>query len=180
MESTKQSKAPKDEKVGTIRKADLAVSPLMIIGGLWFAYDSLRIIIETVRSGHATISTSPGLMPLIISVLIVITSISVLLHAIRSGARPTFLKPAVIREWVSSFENWTPLVVMLYFLIYVFGLIGRVPFVVATISFGVVMMITFRATKLIWILLINVCYTVFVIYCFTNFAYTKFPMNLFF
>ncbi len=119
-------------------------------------------------------------MPFIISTLIVITSISVLVNAIRSGARPTFFKPEVIRQWAGSFDNWTPLVVMSYFLIYVFGLIGRVPFVIATIAFGITMMVTFRATKLIWIFLINISYATFVIYCFTNFAYTKFPMNLFF
>ena len=180
MEKTKQSTAAQDDKVRTIRQADLVVSPLMIIGGLWFAYDSIMISIETIRSGHATISTSPGLMPLIISTLIVITSISVLINAIRSGAQPTFLRSEVIRKWAGSFENWTPLVVMAYFLIYVFGLIGRVPFVFATIAFGITMMVTFRATKLIWIFLINICYATFVIYCFTNFAYTKFPMNLFF
>jgi divalent metal cation (Fe/Co/Zn/Cd) transporter len=180
MESSPQETATQDNKVRSIRQADLVVSTLMIIGGLWFAYDSLMIIIETVNSGHATISTSPGLLPFIISMLIVITSISVLRNAIRSGARPTFLRLKVIREWAGSFDNWTPLVVMAYFVIYVFGLIGRVPFVFATIAFGITMMVTFKATKLIWILLINICYVTFVIYCFTNFAYTKFPMNLFF
>ncbi len=60
MESAEQKIPMQDDKVRIIRQADLVVSPLMIIGGLWFAYDSLMITIETIGSGHATISTSPA------------------------------------------------------------------------------------------------------------------------
>ena len=80
---------------------------------------------------------------------------------------------------MASFENWTPLIVMSYFAAYVFNLIGRIPFIFATLAFGIAMMATFRAAKLVWIVVINVLYAVFVIYCFSNFAYTKFPMSLF-
>ena len=66
---------------------------------------------------------------------------------------------------------------MAYFIIYVFVLVGRIPFLYATLAFGISMMLTIKATKLHWIILINVLYASFVIYCFTNFAYTKFPMG---
>ena len=168
-----------DKKIRTIRRSDLIVSTIMIIGGLWFAYDSVIMSYKTIKAGHATIATSPGLFPLIISVLIVLTSISVLVNAIRSGASLTFLTPSFIKNWAASFENWTPLIVMAYFVTYVFILIGNIPFIFATLAFGIAMMATFRATKLIWIVIINVLYATFVIYCFSNFAYTKFPMSLF-
>ncbi len=167
------------ERTRTIRRADLVVSPLMIAGGLWFAYDSIQISIETISAGHATIVTSPGLLPLIISLLIVVTSIWLFINAIRSGARPDFLKPAVIRNWASKRDSWTPLIVMAFFATYVFGLIGRVPFIAATLVFGIGMMAVFKATKWYWIIVINVAYATFVIYAFTNFAYTKFPMSVF-
>ncbi len=168
-----------DRKIRTIRRADLIVSTILIIGGLWFAYDSFMMSYKTIKDGHATIATSPGLFPFIISLLIVLTSCSVLVNAIRSGASLAFLTPRFLKSWMASFENWTPLIVMGYFVMYVFILIGRIPFIFATLAFGIAMMATFRATKLIWIVVINVLYAVFVIYCFSNFAYTKFPMSLF-
>lgn len=168
-----------DKKVKTIRRSDLIVSTIMIIGGLWFAYDSFLMSYKTISAGHATVATSPGLFPFIISVLITLTSVSVLVHAIRSGASLSFLTPQFIKNWASNSENWTPLIVMVYFVTYVFILIGNIPFIFATLAFGIAMMATFRATKLIWIAVINVLYATFVIYCFSNFAYTKFPMSLF-
>jgi len=168
-----------DNKVLTIRRSDLIVSTIMILGGLWFAYDSFKMSYLTIKAGHATIATSPGLFPFIISVLIILCSISVLLNAIRSGASLTFLTPSFLKRWAANFENWIPLVVMCYFVVFVFILIGRIPFIFATLSFGMAMMLTFRATRVIWIVVINVVYSTFVIYCFSNFAYTKFPMSLF-
>lgn len=178
---TTESQLPTEtlEKTRMIRRADLIVSPLMIAGGLWFAYDSIRITIETISAGHATLVTSPGLMPLIISSLIVLTSTWLFFNAIRSGARLDFLRPAVVRAWASRWENWTPLIVMAFFATYVFVLIGRIPFIFATLVFGIGMMATFKAAKWYWIIVINVAYATFVIYAFTNFAYTKFPMTLF-
>lgn len=168
-----------DKKVLIIRRSDLIVSTIMVIGGLWFAYDSFMMSYQTIKAGHATIATSPGLFPFIISVLIILSSISVLLNAIRSGASLSFLTPSFLRSWVASFENWISLIVMFYFVVYVFILIGRIPFIFATLTFGIAMMLTFRATRIIWIVIINVVYSTFVIYCFSNFAYTKFPMSLF-
>ena len=162
-----------------IRRADLVVSPIMIVGGLWFAYDSIRISIETISAGHATIETSPGLFPLIISTLIVVTSIWVFVHALRSGARYDFLRPVAVKAWASNRENWTPLIVMAFFVLYVFVLIGRIPFEFATAAFGVAMMATFKATKWRWIIVINAAYAAFVIYAFSNFAYTQFPLTFF-
>lgn len=168
-----------DPKLRTIRRADLIVSTLMIIVGLWFAGDSFLMSWKTIKAGHATVATSPGLFPFIVSTLIVLTSISVLVNAIRSGVSLAFLKPQAIKKWSSKLENWTPLIVMAYFIIYVFILVGQIPFLYATLAFGISMMVTFKATKLHWIILINVLYASFVIYCFTNFAYTKFPMGAF-
>ena len=179
MASDKHEDPQQDEKTRTIRRADLVISTILILGGVWLAYDSFMMSWQTIKAGHATISTSPGLFPLIISILIVLTSASVLRNAIRSGASLRFLTPAAIKRWAADFGNWTPLIVMAYFLIYVFGLVGRIPFFYATLAFGVSMMTTFKATRLVWIVLINVLYAAFVIYCFTNFAYTKFPLGAF-
>ena len=68
---------------------------------------------------------------------------------------------------------------MAFFATYVFVLIGRVPFIAATLAFGIGMMAVFKSTKWYWIVVINVAYATFVIYAFTNFAYTKFPMSVF-
>lgn len=168
-----------DEKTKRIRRGDLIISPVMIVGGLWFAYDSFMMSYGTIQSGEATIPTSPGLLPFLISLLIVACSVAVLRNAIRSGADLSFLAPEVIKRVASKFENWTALLVMAMFAVYVFVLIGRIPFIAATILFGVAMMGVFKAAKPIWIAVITVTYATIVVYCFSTFAATQFPMSVF-
>lgn len=168
-----------DDKTRRLRRGDLIISPLMILGGVWLAIDSFLMSRETILSGESTVATSPGLLPIIISSLIVICSVSVLLNAIRSGADLSFLKPSALGPIASKFENWTSLIVMAMFAIYIFVLIGRIPFIAATILFGVSMMLVFKAAKPIWVFVIVGVYSLVVIYSFSELAATQFPLGIF-
>jgi len=167
----------RDQKTRHIRCGDLIISPLMIVGGIWFAYDSYLMSHAAIAAGNATIPTAPGLMPFVVSTLVVLCSIFVFVNALRSGADLSFLRWQRLTPVLTDRGNLTAPIVMGLFATYVFVLIGTVPFLVATVAFGVTMMAIFKATKWRWIVVINAIYAVFVIYCFTNFAYTKFPFS---
>lgn len=166
-----------DQKTRHIRCGDLIISPLMIVGGIWFAYDSYLMSHSAIATGNASIPTAPGLMPFVVSVLIVLCSAFVFVNALRSGADLSFLQWRRLKPVLTTRENLTAPIVMGLFATYVFVLIGNLPFLVATVVFSIAMMGVFKATKWRWIVLINAVYAVFVIYCFTNFAYTKFPFS---
>lgn len=164
-----------EERTHRIRRGDLIISPLMIAGSCWFAYDSYEMSRIAIETGNATIPTSPGLMPFLISVLIAICSVRVFVIALRSGADLSFLRLESLRPHFAQREHWTAPIVMGLFATYVFVLIGHIPFLAATIAYGIAMMVFFKATRWIWILTINVVYAVFVVFCFSEFAFTNFP-----
>lgn len=166
-----------DKKTHGIRCGDLVISPLMVVGGLWFAYDSYRMSHAAIVAGKATIETAPGLMPFVVSTLIVLCSVYVFVNALRSGADLGFLQWARLKPALTNREKLTAPIVMGLFAAYVFLLIGNLPFLVATVIFGIAMMGIFKATQWRWIIVINVVYAAVVVYCFTEFAFTKFPFS---
>lgn len=172
-----QPRTEMDPKIRRIRCGDLVISPLMIAGGLWFAYDSYQMSHAAIAAGKASIPTAPGLMPFVVSVLIIICSIYVLVNALISGADLSALRWQRLKPVLADRENLTAPIVMGMFAAYVFVLIGNLPFVVATAVFGITMMAVFKATRWRWIVVINVAYAFFVVYCFTEFAFTKFPFS---
>lgn len=164
-----------DEKTRKMRSGDLVISPVMMVLSLYFTVESLFMIADTTSSGVSTIATSPGLFPALIGFLIFCCSGWVFWNALRSRVGYWFLKPEVIRAYLSRWDSWQPAVVIAMFVAYVFVLIGWLPFLVATALFGITMMAVFRAAKPWVIVAIVIPYVVFVGYAFTRFAATSFP-----
>jgi len=178
------SKTPKkpvlDEKTKKIRDADIPISIIFILGTIWTAYESIRMSYEMYSKGLATLYTVPGLFPFIVSVCILICSIVVLVNAVSVGGDIKFLSPDALKKTFTSLQAFTPTIVMGLMVIYVFLLADRIPFVIATFIFIFLLMTIFKATKIIWIILIGASYSVAIVYFFTTVVGTQFPISLFF
>jgi len=178
--SMKKEKPVLDEKTKNMRDGDIIISILLILVSIWTAYESLRMSYEMYSRGLADFYTVPGLSPFIVSVLILICAIVVLVNAIRVGGDLKFLSPTVLKKTFSSLETFTPIIVIGLMWIYVFILVDRIPFTIATFIFIVLLMVIFKATRLIWTLLISALYSVAIVYFFAKIVGTIFPITLFF
>jgi hypothetical protein len=186
MQDTSISEAPIIEEpdenspdVKKIRQADLVISPILIALSAWFGYDSYVLSKKAIMAGQATISTSPGLFPLVTCAAIAACSVYVLIHALRTRPSLDFLSWQVIRRHYSAFDPWVSIIVFGLFAIYVFVFLNRMPFELATIIYILAMMIIFKATRL-WIAVpVAVFYTLGVAFSFTQWAATLLPKSIF-
>jgi hypothetical protein len=176
----KSGKFSINQKTKKIRDADIIIIILLILGTSWSAYESLRMSYEVYSKGQANLYTVPGLLPFIVSICILGSSIWVLINAIRAGGNLKFLSPRSIKKTFSKFEAFIPTIVMGLMWIYVFIFINRIPFLISTFIFITLFMIIFKATQLIRILLISALYSATIVYFFTKVVGTQFPIPLFF
>lgn len=178
--SQEREKPALDEKTKKIRDADIIISTIFIVGSGWSAYESLRMSHEMYSRGLATLYTVPGLSPFIVSICILVCSVVVLVNAIRVGGDLKFLFPAALKKTFSSLQAFTPTIIMGMLCTYVFILVQRIPFTIATFVFITLLMTIFKATKVHWIIVIGVLYSVAIVYFFTTVVGTQFPIYLFF
>jgi hypothetical protein len=166
-------------EVKKTRQADLVISPLLIVLSLWFGYDSYILSKKAIMAGQATISTSPGLFPLVTCTAIAACSIYVLIHALKTKPSLSFLSWRTIRKHYSAFDPWVSIIVFGMFAIYVFVFLNRLPFELATVIYILAMMVTFKAARL-WIAVpVAVLYTLGVAFSFTQWAATLLPKSIF-
>jgi len=169
-----------DSKTKKIRDADLIISALFIAGSLWTAYESFRMSREVYTKGLANLYTVPGLFPFIVSVAILGCSIYVFLNALRVGGDLKFLLPSNIMKSFNSLEAFTPTIVFVALVVYVYILAERISFDIATFIFVAFLMAVFKAAKLIWIIVISALYAAVIVFFFSEVVGTSFPVSIFF
>ncbi len=138
----------------------------------WIIYESLKMSVDSLDKGIAEIYTIPGLLPLIIASLVLGLSVFVLLH---------YLKKISFREyeWAGALKTlYVPTLVFSMLFLYIFILIPKVPFVLATIIFTSLFMAVFNASSVLRISISSLVYSVLVVYFFIKVVGTRFPVTL--
>jgi hypothetical protein len=89
--------------------------------------------------------TAPGVVPAVVAALIVLLGSRLAIFAWRDGGRPERADLRRVAEHLKRPEAVRGASVAALLALYVFGVVGRVPFVAATFAFLVAFMLLFRA-----------------------------------
>ena len=147
-------------------KADL-ISSIVVFGfGLFVFFTGFYIAFYAVN-GTKVWYYSPGMFPMVVGFALVVFSIIMFVKKKREGASFTDFSFASIVQAVRTRKALRLALAILLFAVYVFGTIGRLPFVVATFLYLFVTMTVFRSEGYaIWKLLIISVVTTAIIYVF--------------
>jgi len=116
---------------------------------------------------------------IIISTIFVVGSGWTAFESLRIGDLK-FLFPTALKKTFSGLQAFTPTIIMGMLCTYVFILVERIPFTIATFVFVTLLMTIFKATRIHWIIVIGALYSVAIVYFFTTVVGTQFPISLFF
>jgi len=118
-----------------LRKADLAMGVGLILFGLIVLAATLRMSWDIAHVREAGWYAAPGVIPLGVAIVITLQGILLALHALREGGRWEKSDLARIREGIASVPTRRGGLVALLLVVYVFGLVGRLHFTLASFLF---------------------------------------------
>jgi hypothetical protein len=171
----------KKEQKLSIRDIDIILGIVFFIVFGWTAWQSILMSKERIEKEMATLYTAPGLMPFIISILILICTAYVLIYSFKHGGRiRTTEYPLILKNCVSQKKGRSTLWVFFLVFVYVFFLIGNLPFIPATLIYVLFSLFLFKAGKPFILLIIGTLFSVGVVYFFAQIVGTAFPAGLFF
>lgn len=118
---------------------------VLIILGIIFAFEAYKMPWNGISGGG--VMAAPGLLPLLVSVILAICGIILIVSALREGARIT---KEDLRQTAHALVGRKAIRIYIMLLIiagYIFGLIGRIHFALATFIFLSVFFLYVRAGK---------------------------------
>ncbi|NPV54952.1 MAG: tripartite tricarboxylate transporter TctB family protein [Firmicutes bacterium] len=168
------------EDVRKLRKADLVTSVFLFIFGLLFLIGALKMpVAEFVRytGTRAGMYTAPGIFPAFVGIIIMLEAVLLFrVGLLESGG--------IIREdlrgaaaYFRGKEFQRLIIALALIVLYIFGMLGRIRYEVATFIFLFATMAIFRdrKTSLVKIAIISVLVAVAVGYGFSKFARIPLP-----
>lgn len=169
------------ENKTSIRDADIVLGIVLFIFFGWTAWKSILMSKERIDKGMATVYTAPGLMPFIISILLLFCLVYIIVYSLKNGGHIRIKEyPKIIKNSLLQEKTRSVLLVFFLLFVYVFILIGRVPFIPATIIYVLAFLFLFKAGKPIVLILTGVLFSVAVVYFFNLTVRTIFPGGLFY
>ena len=165
------------EKKENLRKSDIVFGIILIVAASYFLYLSLTMPTEGLRERFAAqfAYTNPAILPIIVCSILIILGIFLIIGALREGARIKKADFSAIISWCRSKESLRMWFIIGLFIIYVFVMIGRLPYVVSTFLFLIGFMFFFKASKPWKILLISAIATAAVALSFGEFMRLPLP-----
>lgn len=132
---------------------DLVMGILLIVFGIWVCIESLQMKI------FSTFLDAPGLFPFILSILFVILGVMLLSSALRRkglAAAKSILNAEFLTAFFKDEKTIRTLILIGLMAIYIFVLVGRVHFFIASVAYLVATMLYLKSTKLWKIIVISV------------------------
>jgi len=165
------------ERKETLRKADIIFGILIIATASLFLYLSLTMPIEglKVKNKAELAYTAPGLVPAVVCVILIVLGIFLIIGALREGARVRKTDFWAVIRWCRSMESRHMWVIIGLFIVYIFVMLGRLPYIVSTFLFLIGFMFYFKATKWWKILIISAVTTAAVALSFGEFMMIPLP-----
>ena len=161
----------------TLRKADFITGLLLILGGGFFLYESLKMpwkgLSGTFEEGE--FFTAPGFLPVVVTSILIILGACLTISALREGGRLTRDDFKKVIAAFKTVESKRLVVMALIIVFYVFGLISRVHFTLATFLYLAIFMFLFKAGSWYKVLLIAGLTAVVISYVFGNLMQIPLP-----
>ena len=141
-----RNEAAQSAKDNNLLQADLISSIIIFCFGLFVLITGVYIAFFAV-SGTDVWYYSPGMFPMVVGFALIVLSVILFRKKRSEGARFVALSFSSIKTMIRSKKNIRLLLAITLFAVYVFGTLGRLPFVVATFLYLFVTMIVFRTEK---------------------------------
>lgn len=133
----------KDKNI--MRKMDIVFGVILVLLGMFFAWQSYKMPWNGISGGG--VLAAPGLLPLIISIVLMLCGVILIVSAVKEGTRITKedLKAALkVLKSKAAVRIYVMLVIIAG---YIFGLVGRIEFTLATFIFLSVFFLYVKAGK---------------------------------
>lgn len=131
----------------TLRKTDIAFGAFLIILSIFTFVLAYRMPVKTtglIFSGQ-DFATAPGLLPMVISAILLLLGVILLVSAVREGARISRDDIRKVIARMKSPESGRMALICLIIIVYSFGLLKRIHFLAATFIYLAVFMFLFKA-----------------------------------
>lgn len=133
--------------------SDLIMGILMLVFGIYLIFASLNMKV------YSTFLDAPGFFPLILGIIFILFSLVMLVGALRGGsiedAKKTFHKERLAALFLSS-QAKRVFILSFFMVVYIYGLIGRVHFAIATVIYLFATFWYLKSTTLLKSIIISV------------------------
>ncbi|MDD3058989.1 MAG: tripartite tricarboxylate transporter TctB family protein [Sphaerochaeta sp.] len=133
--------------------SDLIMGILMLAFGIYLIVASLNMKV------YSTFLDAPGFFPLILGIIFILFSLVMVIGALRGGSvdevRKTFRKDSLAAMFLSS-QAKRVVILSFFMVVYIYGLIGRVHFAIATVIYLFVTFWYLKSTTLVKNIIISV------------------------
>ena len=176
----------KDETIAnsekSMRDKDVLFSIVLLTGSVALIFYALKMSINAMNKMDAPFYISPGFTILIIASSLLFMSISLFITARKKGGSLEWLFPKNLKSKVWNRSSRQTLIIFVYLYLYMVLCWEKVPvlnlylpFWLTTFVFLCLMMLTFKATKPINIIVISAITSFLVDFAFTNLAQVPLP-----
>ena len=160
-------------------KAEIVFGAILVLVSGFFLIESIRIIndsdkLRTTNAREAFL-TSPGLMPLFLTSMLIILGIVLIIGAIKEVGGLSKEDLSVFKGWLKSMETKRSFIMLALIIIYTFGFLGRMPYIVSTFIFLTAFMLYIKATDWKRVLVISTLATGIIAYAFGTLAMIPLP-----
>ena len=165
------------EKKENLRKSDIVFGVLLVAGASFFLHRSRTMPTDVLRERNIDVFafTDPALLPTVVSIIIIVLGIFLILGALKEGARLTKADFLAVVAWCRSEETKRMWVIIGLFVVYIFGMLGRLPYIASTFLFLTGFMFFFKAAKWWKILIISASTSVAIALAFGEFMLIPLP-----
>ncbi len=128
-----------------LRKLDIVFGAVLVVLGIVFALQSYKMPWNGISGGG--VMAAPGLLPLIVSLIIAVCGIILIVSAWKEGARISREDIKDVFRTLGSRQAIRIYIMLLIIGAYIFGLVGRIHFALATFIFLAAFFLYVRAGK---------------------------------
>lgn len=145
----------------SFRRHDFVVAALFWLISAFIFVDSIRLTFDITLPGIETNVwlVAPGLLPLFFSGGLLLMFTWLLFVSAREGAFRGHFTGSALRSGIANRETLSKLIQMLLLVIYVFGLLGRVHFGIASGLYLIAAMLVARAARPLTVIIISVVFS---------------------
>ena len=168
------SSTPQSDRSG-LRRADTVTGVVLAIIGcaaLILAMNFSRDLVSVQQAGWYT---APGMIPMMVAAILTVQGILLSIHSLRRGGRWSRSDIAEVRQAARSAPVRRAALVALLLAVYVFGMIGRIHFTLASFLFMLAFMALFRAGAWWKVLLVSASAAVAISFLFQGLARVPLP-----
>mgnify|MGYP004552513993 CR=1 FL=1 len=134
---------------------ELGGAILFLLIGIYLIITSIQMPGEELTGNKELWYSAPGVFPTFVGAVLSILSVLLILQYVKKNKGKAKLDVGKIKVYLCGQHFRSLLIVLFYLSVYIFGLLGRVKFPIATFLFLSISMITFRKEKIaIWKLIL--------------------------